>query len=346
MAHLAHYKEAHPLPFVITHWINAVAMIFLIITGFMIHFPVAGTMGVVRGLHVFFGFVIFINCLARVIMSFFVKSAPTGGTREQVKDFKTWLPQKDNRHQAGAWIKYYLFLKKDHPLSAKLGVPQKLSYLLIPILIILMFITGLCLWAPTMELGFCMLIRAGVVAGEYDPSNTMLWRDLLFPFAMEGIAVVICALWLYPLKNWLVSKINMRFVPLFLSFVINGAVCTLMELIGGLLVNADHSLWDYSDMFCNFMGQICLQNAVGFGLACTLIVWIVYPAMERAIARIPGDVMNVAFVGCLAFNLILQVLYLVEPAEIANAFTIWGQVLSGNATATFIALPLLGQLRF
>ena len=197
-----------------------------------------------------------------------------------------------------------------------------------------------------MELGFCMLIRAGVVAGEYDPSNTMLWRDLLFPFAMEGIAVVICALWLYPLKNWLVSKINVRFVPLFLSFVINGAVCTLMELIGGLLVNADHSLWDYSDMFCNFMGQICLQNAVGFGLACTLIVWIVYPAMERAIARIPGDVMNVAFVGCLAFNLILQVLYLVEPAEIANAFTIWGQVLSGNATATFIALPLLGQLRF
>ena len=160
MAHLAHYKEAHPLPFVITHWINAVAMIFLIITGFMIHFPVAGTMGVVRGLHVFFGFVIFINCLARVIMSFFVKSAPTGGTREQVKDFKTWLPQKDNRHQAGAWIKYYLFLKKDHPLSAKLGVPQKLSYLLIPILILLMFLTGLCLSAPTMELGFCKWLIA------------------------------------------------------------------------------------------------------------------------------------------------------------------------------------------
>ena len=155
MAHLAHYKEAHPLPFVITHWINAAAMVFLIVTGFMIHFPVAGTLGVCRGLHVFFGFVLFINCLVRVIMSFFVKSAPTGGTREQVKDYKTWLPQADNRHQGGAWVKYYLFLKKDHPLSAKLGVPQKLSYLLIPILIILMFITGLCLWGPTMDLGFC-----------------------------------------------------------------------------------------------------------------------------------------------------------------------------------------------
>lgn len=143
------------MPFVVTHWINLVAMIFLIITGFLIHFPVPGTMGIARGLHVFFGFVIFINCVVRVIMSFFVKSAPTGGTRKTVKDFRTWLPQKDNRHQGGAWIKYYLFLKKDHPLSAKLGVPQKLSYLLIPILIILMFISGICLWMPTSQWGFC-----------------------------------------------------------------------------------------------------------------------------------------------------------------------------------------------
>ena len=124
MAHLAHYKEAHPLPFVITHWINLVAMILLI------------------------------NCIVRVILAFFEKSAPTGGTRKQVKDYKTWLPQKDNRHQLGAWIKYYLFLKKDHPLGAKLGVPQKISYLLIPVLIIVMFYTGLCLWGTTMNLPF------------------------------------------------------------------------------------------------------------------------------------------------------------------------------------------------
>ena len=141
-----------------------IAMICLIITGFLIHFPVSGTMGVARGVHVFFGFVIFINCVARVLMSFFIKSAPTGGTRQQVADFKTWLPQKDNRHQAGAWVKYYLFAKKDHPLGAKLGVPQKLSYLLIPILIILMFITGLCLWTPTASSGFCQWCL-GLVGG-------------------------------------------------------------------------------------------------------------------------------------------------------------------------------------
>lgn len=151
MAHLAHYDEAHPLPFRITHWINLVAMVFLIISGCIIHFPfVPGVMGVARGAHILFGFVLTINCLVRVIMAFVVKSAPTGGTRAVVKDYKTWLPQVDNRHQLGAWIKYYLFMKKDHPQSAKLGVPQKISYLLIPVLILIMFVTGLCIWGPTM----------------------------------------------------------------------------------------------------------------------------------------------------------------------------------------------------
>ena len=135
--------------FVVTHWINLIAMILLIVTGFCIHFPFWPMfMGIARGVHVFFGFVIFLNCVFRAIAAFFVKTSPTGGTRKQDLDYKSWLPQKDNRHQALEWIKYYLFIKKDHPLGAKPGVPQKISYLLIPLLIIFMFFTGLCLWPP------------------------------------------------------------------------------------------------------------------------------------------------------------------------------------------------------
>jgi Ni/Fe-hydrogenase 1 B-type cytochrome subunit len=59
------------------------------------------------------------------------------------------LPQKDNRHQLVPWIKYYLFIKKEHPLGAKLGVPQKICYVLIPWLIFLQGFTGLCLWDTT-----------------------------------------------------------------------------------------------------------------------------------------------------------------------------------------------------
>ncbi len=163
MAHLAHYREAHPLPFVITHWINLVCMILLIITGFCIHYPFGvAFMGGARCVHVFCGFLITINAIVRIVLAFVVESAPTGGTRKTVKDYKTWLPQKDNRHQAGAWIKYYLFIKRDHPLGAKLGVPQKLSYLAIPVLIILQFICGLCIWAPFMDTAFAMTLNGWV----------------------------------------------------------------------------------------------------------------------------------------------------------------------------------------
>ena len=149
MAHLAHYREAHPLPMRITHWINLSCMVLLIFSGFLIHFPFwAALTGVARGVHVFCGLVLLFNCIVRYVLAFLVTSAPTGGTRNRVRDYKTWMPQDDNKHQLIPWIKYYLFLKKDHPLSAKLGVPQKISYLCIPVLIIFMFFTGLCLWPP------------------------------------------------------------------------------------------------------------------------------------------------------------------------------------------------------
>ncbi len=150
MAHLAHYKEAHPTAFRVTHWVNLICMALLILTGFLIHFPFwGGVMGVARGVHVFCGMVLLVNCVVRIVMAFLLNSAPTGGTRNMVKDYKTWLPQADNRHQLISWIKYYLFIKKDHPLSAKLGVPQKISYLAVAVLILIMAYTGFCLWVPT-----------------------------------------------------------------------------------------------------------------------------------------------------------------------------------------------------
>ena len=159
MAHLAHYKEAHPLAFVITHWINLVCMFVLIFTGFYIHYPFFPfAMGICRGLHVFCGIVVTLNCLIRIILAFFIKTSPTGGTRSVVRDFKTWLPQRNNRHMLIEWVKYYLFLQKDHPLGAKLGVPQKISYLVIPVCILVMAWTGFALWIPTSGWGISQFI--------------------------------------------------------------------------------------------------------------------------------------------------------------------------------------------
>ncbi|MHB9003410.1 MAG: cytochrome b/b6 domain-containing protein [Coriobacteriia bacterium] len=152
MSHPAHYREAHPLPFVLTHWINLISIFALIFSGFYIHYPFfAGFMGIARGIHFVFMFVLIINLTFRIIASFFVKSAVMPGTRTTDTDIKNWLPQSANRHQMIPWLKYYLFLKKDHPLGAKYGVLQKIAYIATIPLTFFMAYTGFAIYAPTAD---------------------------------------------------------------------------------------------------------------------------------------------------------------------------------------------------
>ncbi len=166
-----------------------------------------------------------------------------------------------------------------------------------------------------MEAGMCQFIRLGLVQGEYDPSNTMLWRDWLYPYPMEGAAVVLIALILYPLFVKMRSSFKNRFLPYIVSFVLNALTCTAIELVGGLLFNAQHQNWDYSDLPFNFMGQVCLQNAVAFGVAASVIAWWVYPALERFIARMRPAIMNIVCVVVAVAGGILFSLYAISPPE-------------------------------
>lgn len=148
-------REGHPIVFVITHWINLLAMIFLTLSGFYIHFPLfGGLMGLARGTHFFWMFVLLINLAFRIIAAFFVNTTSELGTREQGKDIKNWLPQESNKHQMWPTIKYYLFFKKEYPISAKYASLQKIAYLATIPLTLLAAYTGFALWGPTSQLGF------------------------------------------------------------------------------------------------------------------------------------------------------------------------------------------------
>lgn len=166
-----------------------------------------------------------------------------------------------------------------------------------------------------MEAGFCQLIRLGVVQGDFDPTNTMLWRDWFYPYPMHGTAVILIAVILYPLFTWLKKKFSNKFAPYIISFLINMAVCTLIEFVGGMLFNADLQNWNYSDLPFNFMGQICLQNAVGFGVASSIIAWWLYPAMERLIARVRPSIMNIVCVVVAIAGGLLFSLYAISPPQ-------------------------------
>jgi len=196
------YREQHPLVFVITHWINLLAMFFLTLSGFYIHYPIfPGAMGLARGTHFFWMFVLLINLIVRIVLAFIVKDAVVQNTREVDKDYKNWLPQKENRHQLFPWIKYYLFMKKDHPISAKYGVLQKIAYIATVPLTLLAAYTGFALWGPTSDWPFFLagttwvasLFNAG---GGADPMPMRIlhywtmWAIIIFTFAHVYLASI------------------------------------------------------------------------------------------------------------------------------------------------------------
>ena len=135
-----------------------------------------------------------------------------------------------------------------------------------------------------MEAGYCTLIRFGLIPGIYDP-NSQIWHDWLYPFCVYGFGAVACVLLLFPMKNFLQKHFRGHMAPLALSFVANALVC---------------------------MGQVCLQNAVAFGFVATLMTWVIYPGLEKLLARVPGYAMNMAFIAVVIGFCILFFLYCVN----------------------------------
>lgn len=165
-------------------------------------------------------------------------------------------------------------------------------------------------WA---EIAFCWLIVLGVFQGDYDFSHAQLWDQWLYPYPAEGIAVVLIVLLLFPLKEWLLKKLNGNvFGALILSFIANAFVCTAIDFLTGITVNADYHLWDYSDLPFNFMGQIVLQNSLVYSLAATAIVWIVYPLMAKGLHRLRKSSVDALFFLILGFYAFLEVLYFIH----------------------------------
>ena len=168
-----------------------------------------------------------------------------------------------------------------------------------------------------MEAGFCTLIKWGIIPGIYDPTS-QIWSDWLYPFPVYGFGTLACILVLFPIKNALRKRIPSGWKPLVLSFIINALICTAIELVLGLLQNQPvdgvYPLWDYSNMFCNFMGQVCLQNSLAFGLVATLMTWVVYPGLEKLMRKLPENIANVLFVIVVIFFAILAALYIVKIA--------------------------------
>lgn len=163
-----------------------------------------------------------------------------------------------------------------------------------------------------LEMLFCQLIKYGVVGGDYDRSNTMLWDWWLHPFPAEGIAGLLIAGALSPLREILLKRFGGRVLPaLAVSFLVNQVVCTSIDYLTGMVANRNYELWDYREMPFNFQGQVCLQNSLVYTAAATFVTWVAYPARDAWLRRLPEDVANLGFWSFIPAYTLLSFIYFI-----------------------------------
>ena len=176
-------------------------------------------------------------------------------------------------------------------------------------------------WA---EMLFCYNIHLGVFMGDVDFSEVMLWHQWLFPYCAEGVAVVLIAVLLTPVKEALLKRFNGRLLPaVLISIVVTAVVCTTIDFTCGMICNQNYEVWDYRALPFNFMGQVCLQNSTVYTIAATLILWVFYPLMDRGLRRVPRSVSDGLFfvlLGIYAFSALLHFMFVGDAGLVVGAF--------------------------
>ena len=84
-------------------------------------------------------------------------------------------------------------------------------------------------------------------------------------------------------------KVN-RVVKIFLVFLISFFVLTILEFIGGFLIEKifNHVFWDYSDLKFNFGHYIALEISLVWGVMSLFIIYVLKPFVDLIIKKIPS----------------------------------------------------------
>ena len=82
-------------------------------------------------------------------------------------------------------------------------------------------------------------------------------------------------------------KVN-RVVKIFLVFLLSFFVLTILEFIGGFLIEKifNHVFWDYSDLKFNFGHYIALEISLVWGVMSLFIIYVLKPFVDLIIKKI------------------------------------------------------------
>lgn len=143
----------HPWPAVIMHWLHLLSFFVLIATGLVIHAhsDVFGPVGLDRQIHFIVMFVFVLTTITRIYWAFFGAGSANAGGLVRVRDYHHFGMGVQDWKLLPSWIAYYTFIRKTKPPIVKYGALQKITYMvLFPLGILVMALSGFAMWEPSM----------------------------------------------------------------------------------------------------------------------------------------------------------------------------------------------------
>ena len=142
----------HPLPAVLLHWAHLLSFFWLILTGLVIHAH-SGLLGTIEFAHETHSLVMPIFVLTTVVRIYWAfagaGSASLGGLVRH-RDWRWFGLSWADWKALPQWLAYYLFLRKTRPHVVKYNPLQKLTYVaLFPLGILVISLSGFAMFPPT-----------------------------------------------------------------------------------------------------------------------------------------------------------------------------------------------------
>ena len=171
----------------VTHWVNAIALTLMVGSGLRIfnaypafarrgeqfccypfehkaipdYLTFGGWLGGARHWHFALMWILVLNGL--VYLTFIYLHG----------EWRDLVPRRGDARDALAMLKFYLFVSKTHPKQGKHNAMQKVTYFALPVLAIVLVLTGLAIWKPV-QLGWITALFGGFVWARYWHFMTMV----------------------------------------------------------------------------------------------------------------------------------------------------------------------------
>ncbi len=131
----------------------------------------------------------------------------------------------------------------------------------------------------TSVLGF---IIESFVYGNFGGKSGILYGPWTVVYGFGTIIILL-------IDKILSKKIENKILKFFLIFIISSFILTILELIGGVLIEKLFNVvyWDYSDCKFNIGKYICLEMSLLWGLASLAVIYLFKPICDKILKYIP-----------------------------------------------------------